>query len=243
MSKTILITGSNGNIGFDLAKRFLSRNHKLILLYNSSASRIKTISSNENLKAVNVNLADYDKAESILKPIINEYSPDCLIHTASLRSDDFNSLSDSNPEQWEKVLMTNSMCTFNILKIMLPVLRKKKPGRIVLFGSNVSRTGLKNGSSYAASKAVISSISKSVAQEEKDILINVVSPGPVEIDDSHFSQEYRDFRKEYYKDQLKNIPLQRLAKPEDLFGLCSYLISDKNTYITGEEFFLTGGKH
>lgn len=243
MSKTILITGSNGNIGFDLAKRFLQKGHNLILIYNQSASRIDSLKSNESVKLVKTDLTDLVQTAEILKPVLSERTPDCLIHTASLRSDDFNSLADSSVERWEKVLITNSLCTFNILKIMLPILRENKPGRVVLFGSNVSRSGLKNGSSYAASKAVISSIAKSVAQEEKDILINVVSPGPAEIDDSHFSQEYREFRKEYYKKQLENIPMKRLARPEDLFGLCSYLVSEQNTYITGEEFFLTGGKH
>ncbi len=243
MGKTILITGSNGNIGFDLARRFLHHDHKLVLLYNKSSFRIDTLKNNSSVIIVKADLTNLAQAEDVLVPVLKEHRPDCLIHTASLRSDDFKSLADSSVERWENVLMTNSLCTFNILKIMLPVLRENKPGRVVLFGSNVSRSGLKNGSSYAASKAVISSIAKSVAQEEKNILINVVSPGPVEIDDSHFSQEYREFRKEYYKKQLENIPVQRLARPEDLFGLCSYLISDQNSYITGEEFFLTGGKH
>jgi len=122
--------------------------------------------------------------------------------------------------------------------------RKNKSGRIVLFGSNVSRIGLKNGSAYAASKAAIANICRSVSIEEAEnkILINTISPGPVKIVDAHFSEEYQEFRQKYYQEQLQQIPMKRLVNFNDIYGVCKFLISEENSYMTGEEIFLTGGK-
>lgn len=62
------------------------------------------------------------------------------------------------------------------------------------------------------------------------------------IDESHFSESYRKFRQEYYQEKIKEIPLRRCATYKDIFGICNFLLSQENTYITGEEFFITGGK-
>jgi NAD(P)-dependent dehydrogenase (short-subunit alcohol dehydrogenase family) len=116
--------------------------------------------------------------------------------------------------------------------------------RVVLFGSNVSRIGLPKGTAYSASKAAISNLCRSLSIElgPQNILINTISPGPIEIDNSHFSPEYRKFREQYYEEMLQQTPLKRLAKPEDIVALASFLISGENSFITGEEFFITGGK-
>ena len=127
---------------------------------------------------------------------------------------------------------------------VLGIIGKNGAGKIVLFGSNVTRIGLPFGSAYSASKAALANIARTLAAEEaqNNIIVNIISPGPVKIDDSHFSESYRKFREEYYRKNLREIPLQRCASFEDLFGLCNFLLSAENSYITGEEFFVTGGK-
>jgi len=87
------------------------------------------------------------------------------------------------------------------LKCVLPYFKKNQNGKIVLFASNVTRIGLPNGSAYSASKAGIANIGRTLAAEEagNNIIINTVSPGPIKIDDSHFSESYRIFREQYYK--------------------------------------------
>ncbi len=132
------------------------------------------------------------------------------------------------------------MGTYYILKKTIPYLRESQ-GKIILFSSNVTRIGLPNGSAYSASKAAISNLVRTLAQEEPNILINAISPGPVKIDNSQFPEEYVKFRQKYYSEKLNSIPLKRLASFEDVFGLVNFLISEENKYITGEEFFLTGG--
>ena len=167
-----------------------------------------------------------------------------MIHTATARNHDIKALADTDHALWTSIIQMNIIGTFNILKCLIPYFRKHKNGKIVLFGSNVSRIGLPKDSAYAASKAAIANIGRTLATEEAEnnIIINIVSPGPIKIDDSQFSESYRKFREEYYNEKLRDIPLKRCASFEDIFGVCRFLLSDENSYITGEEFFITGGK-
>ena len=242
----LVITGANGNLGSYLTKKYIETANNLILLYNKKSDRIKEfiIADRDNIKTYSVDLKDFNALSKIFHSL--NITPDHLIHTASQRSTDFSKLADSAPTKWKKIIDNNILPTYNILKILIPRFRKtNKKNRIVLLGSNVSKIGLKQGSAYSASKAAIANISRSVVQEEakNNIIINTVSPGPIEIDDSHFSPDYRNFRKRYYKKQLEHIPMKCFAQLEDVFNLCDFLISEKNNYVNGEEIFMTGGRH
>ena len=247
-NETLVITGANGNLGSYFAEKFAEQNKNLILFIHNRKDRIFSLVERfpQQTRIAKTDLNDFRQTQAILNEIITEtnWQPVSLIHTASLRSSDFQSLRNSEGDFWEKVIRTNIMGTYNILKAILPFFQRNKYGKIVLFGSNVSRIGLANGSAYAASKAAIANLCRSVAMEEahNNILINTISPGPVKIDDSEFSEKYRRFREKYYQNELRQIPLKRLATFDDIFGLCEFLISRKNSYITGEEFFITGGK-
>ena len=167
-----------------------------------------------------------------------------MIHTVSVRSSDFQSLVDSDPALWKEIINVNIMGTYNVLKVVIPYFKKEHYGKIILFGSNVSRIGLPRGTAYSASKAAMANIGRSLAHEEADsnIIINTISPGPIKIDESHFTESYREFRQRYYKEKIREIPLKRCASFKDLIGITRFLISQENSYITGEEFFITGGK-
>ncbi len=246
--KRIIITGANGNIGAALAEKFASSGNSLLLIFNNSCDRISQIEEKypKRIFCLQANLTNYKELEKKLNTfnVNNSWLPDSLIHTATLRSIDSKPLIESDYNLWGKIIGENISSTFNILKTCLPFFRKNKSGRIVLFGSNVSRIGLKNGSAYAASKAAIANICRSVSIEEAEnkILINTISPGPVKIVDAHFSEEYQEFRQKYYQEQLQQIPMKRLVNFNDIYGVCKFLISEENSYMTGEEIFLTGGK-
>ncbi|MDY6916055.1 MAG: SDR family oxidoreductase [Candidatus Cloacimonadota bacterium] len=247
-NRTLIITGANGNVGSYLASKFIERERNLILIVHKNRERIEKLLT-ENPGKVKVLTADISKLDSV-KDKFNEvvkqtgWRPTELIHTSTARSHDFHPLVKTDEKLWQRILLINVMGTYNILKTILPYFKKSKYGKIVLFGSNVSRIGLPRGTAYSASKAAISNLCRSVAVEEaaNKIIINTISPGPIKIDDSHFSESYRKFREEYYQEKLKEIPLKRCASFEDIFGLCRFLISKDNSYITGEEFFVTGGK-
>lgn len=244
----IIITGANGNVGSFFAKKYCDLGENLFLIIHKSDQRIKQLVSEnkDKIKVLQVDLSDYANLKLKLAKVITEtnWKPDRLIHTATARSHAIKSLADSDAEQWKNIINANLVGTFNILKTTLKYFKDNKDGKIVLFGSNVSRIGLPKGSAYAASKAGIANIGRTLATEEaaNNIIVNTVSPGPIKIDDSQFSESYRKFREEYYKEKLREIPLKRCASFQDIFGLCKFLLSKDNSYITGEEFFITGGK-
>jgi 3-oxoacyl-[acyl-carrier protein] reductase len=246
--KAIIITGANGNVGSYFARKFLESNENLILLIHKSEQRLQGLQQKftDHLRIIKVDLTDLSSLQNKFSKVIEETGcqPDRLIHTATKRSHDFKPLVDTDPELWKQIVLMNIVGTFNILKCIIPYFKKNNYGKIVLFGSNVTRIGLPKGSAYSASKAGIANIGRTLAAEEAEnnIIINTVSPGPIKIDDSQFSESYRKFREEYYNKKIREIPLKRCASFEDILGLCRFLLSEENSYITGEEFFITGGK-
>ena len=247
-NNAIIITGANGNVGSYFAKKYCDKGENLVMIIHKNDHRIKDlVEKNPNkINVVQVDLSDYSDLQIKFAKVINEtgWKPDRLIHTATARSHAIKSLSDSDPELWKNIINTNLVGTFNILKTTLKYFKKNRNGKIVLFGSNVSRIGLPKGTAYAASKAGIANIGRTLATEEaaNNIIVNTISPGPIKIDDSQFSESYRKFRQEYYEEKLRETPLKRCASFQDIFGLCEFLLSKDNSYITGEEFFITGGK-
>ena len=247
--KAILISGANGNLGSYATRYYLKNSDKhLILIIHKKDYRIKDIikSYAKRVTLIKCDIAnDNDVKKNLLINLEqNNIIIEDFLHTASVRSSDFTKLVDTDYSNWEMVFKTNVTGTYNLLKAVLPIMRKNKYGKIVFLSSNVTRLGLPNGSAYSASKAAISNLVRtlSVEEAENNILINAVSPGPIKIDNSDFSKEYTKFRDRYYDEMLKAIPLKRLASIKDIFEICDFLLSKKNSYITGEEIFATGGK-
>lgn len=256
-NEAVIISGANGNIGSTLAKSILKDNNiNVVLIYHNNRYRLDPLLKNhcQHIELIHCDIKYLSSLQEKIQKSLNDrkWIPSSLVHTAAMRSIDHNSLLKSDPKIWKEVIDNNIIGTYNILKTYLTccndniqrIKNRESFFRIVLLGSCVSRSGLPYGSAYSASKAAISNISRSLSVElsENNILINTISPGPVNIDDSQFTPEYREFRKKYYDQTLRDIPLKRFAEPEDVISLILYLISNQNKYITGEEFFITGGK-
>ncbi|MDP8221621.1 MAG: SDR family oxidoreductase [Candidatus Stygibacter frigidus] len=247
-NQAIVITGANGNLASYFNHQALDKGYNLILFYHDNFDRIQLIIDQyaSRIRVIKTDFARSRDLKSALDQVIEEtgWQISALFHCSTARANDFQSLSDSDSDIWENIVDVNLKGTFRILQAVIPHFRKQNYGKIVLLGSNVTRIGLPRGSAYSASKAAIANISRSLAAEEGkyNIFINTISPGPIKIDDSHFSESYRKFREEYYLEKVKEIPLKRSASFEDVCGLAWFLISENNRYITGEEFFVTGGK-
>lgn len=248
MNKAIIVSGANGNLASYFNRQALKKGYSLILFYHNNADRILALQKEfpQQIEIIKTDLANEIDYQPLISEAVkkNNWQPVALFHAATARSSDFMALADSSPQIWESIIDVNIKGTFRLLQAVLPYFRKYQYGKIVLLGSNVTRIGLPRGSAYSASKAAISNICRSIAVEEagSNIFINTISPGPIKIDDSHFSESYRKFREEYYQEKVREIPLKRCATFEDVCGLAWFLISDNNRYITGEEFYVTGGK-
>lgn len=245
---TIVITGANGNVASWFARQLVEQGHRVVLAVNRTRDRVADLVT-QYPKQVQIFEADISNFEQFNTKLtecleVDNWQPTALMHTATIRSHDFKRLADTDADLWRRIMEVNVLGTYNVLKALIPRFRKQHYGKIVLFASNVTRIGLPKGSAYSASKAAIANLARSLAGEEaaNGILVNTISPGPIMIDESNFSESYRKFRQEYYQEKIKEIPLRRCATYKDIFGICNFLLSQENTYITGEEFFITGGK-
>lgn len=242
-SRFIVITGGNGAVAVQLAEVFAQEGAKILLWGREQRDRIATLQREYPIDSIFSDLANAQSSQAAWASyrMTCPEPPDALIHTAAIRAYDHRNLRDSDPFVWSQVANVNLVATANVLRILLPELALAKPGRVVLFGSDVARSGLRQGSAYSAAKAGISALCRSVAQEEPNVLLNVVSPGPIETDYANPSPGYIDFRHRYFDAQREHVPLGRLAVPKDFTGIVRFLISPDNTFLTGEEIFVNGG--
>lgn len=246
--KAIIITGANGAIGSLLTEEYLKKDFFVFALIHKEKNRITSLLEKYSKRLVikECDLTNNDEVKQILNDLLKQYGflPAKLIHTSALRSSDFVSLTETEPLKWRSVVEMNIFSCYNLLHNLLPVYQKMQAGRIVIIGSNISRTGLKNGSAYAVSKGALANLARTVALEygKDNIIINILSPGAVQADQSHFSDEYQAFRKNYFEKELQDTPLRKLVEPIDIFSSCEFLLSDQNRLISGEEIFITGGK-
>lgn len=247
-NKAIIITGANGAIGSFLTEEYLKKDYFVFALIHTNKSRIIPLMNKfpEKLVCKECDLTNYSQVNQVLTDFSAEYGfiPAKLIHTSALRSSDFVSLTETDPHKWYSIVEMNIFSCYNLLRVLLPFYQKLKAGKIVFIGSNISRTGLKFGSAYAVSKGALANLVRTVSLEygKDNILINVLSPGAVKVDQSHFSPEYQKFRENYFQKELNETPLEKLVEALDILAACEFLLSAENRLITGEEIFITGGK-
>jgi len=234
-----MITGANSQIGSFLARQYESEGRELILLYHKNDHRITGLKS---LKLA-VDLRDLETLKQLICGLKSDI--DCLIHCSAIRSEDAQALADTDPLQFKRVFDDNFYPAYNVLRAVLPQMIARHFGRVVLFSSEVSRSGLANGSAYAASKAAIANLAKSAALEcsSANVLINSIAPAPVDTAlEEDFSGSYLRFRKAYFAKHIAGSASKQLVSIAEIKQVADFMISEDLRSLCGEEIFLTGGK-
>lgn len=238
MSK-IVITAANSQIGSFLAKEYLKEGKELVLFYHNNTQRIKGLKA----ETYRVDLCDLGAVKAAFDMIEGEI--DAVIHCAAIRSEDAMPLSDTDADVFARVFNENFYPAYNVLRAILPKMKKRGFGRVVLFGSEVSKDGLINGSAYAASKAAIVNLAKSASRENAkyNVLINSISPGPVFTNlEEDYEGEYLKFRKKYFNDHRLKCASGELITVQEIKLVADLMINKELRNMCGEEIFLTGGK-
>ncbi len=237
--KKILITGANSQIGSFLARQYESEGRSLVLFYHHNDKRIATLGSPKYA----VDLRDYAALEALISKQSEEIGT--LIHCAAVRDEQAKAVADTDPEIFKRVFDDNFLPAYNILRLVLPKMRSLSFGRVVLFSSDITRSGLANGSAYSASKAAIANLAKSAALENArhNVLVNCIAPGPVDTAlEEDFSGSYLEFRKAYFAKHLADSAAEKLVSRLEIKQVADFLISADVRTICGEEIFLSGGK-
>lgn len=246
-NKLYIVTGANGQIASYLAEHIAQDSQvQLNLFYHIRKDRLVQFDNMQHVRLVPCDLQDYTAVKQVVSELkIDDEVELHLIHAASVRSFDAAALMDSDPDIWFSIFDANLKGTYNLLREVLPLMHKNRFGRIVIFGSNVTKIGLAKGTAYAAAKAAMVNIVKSLALEHAadNILINAISPAPVDTKlQEDFSGEYLQFRQKYFEEYKRKSATHSLVSKQELLLLCNILLSSELTNLTGQEIFIEGAQ-
>ena len=237
-NKKILITGATGGIGTYLVKKFLSLDGNVIATGTNEKKLENLKNEFPNINTIQFDLSNHSEIESFVDNAFSKLNGiDVLVNNAGITNDNL-SLRMKN-EEWQKVIDINLSSTFYLCKSVIKKMLKNKSGKIVNITSIVGHTGNIGQSNYAASKAGMIAMSKSLALEyaKKNIFINCVSPGFIKTNmTDKISEEYKNIL-------ISNIPMSRLGSGEDVSNTVAFLCSDMASYITGETIHVNGGMY
>jgi len=237
-NKKILITGASGTIGDALVKKFVSLGGN-VLGCGTKAEKLDIIKKKyPNIKVKKFDISEHSRIEEFVEDVTLELgSLDILINNAGINEDNLSLR--MKYDEWKKVIDVNLTSTFLLSKYSIKKMLKNKFGRVVNITSVVGHTGNLGQSNYAASKAGIIGMSKSLAIEyaKKNITINCVSPGFII---SNMTMNVAEKVKMYL---TSRIPMGKLGTGEDVSNCVAFLSSEQASYITGETMHVNGGMY
>ena len=235
----IILTGATGVIGNSILDRLILAGAN-VLATGTNEQKLKIIQEKyKDLNVVKFNISDHGKIEQFVEDCGKIFSNkiDVLINNAGITQDNLSLRMKEN--EWKEVIDINLTSTFLITKSILKKMLKLKNGKIINVTSVVGHTGNIGQANYAASKAGIIAMSKSLALEygKKNITVNCVSPGFIVSDmTAKISEEHTDLMK-------SRISLNKFGNPEDVANSIVFLSSNLSDYITGETIHVNGGMY
>lgn len=239
--KIALVTGAAKGIGRSIALALAADGATVIVNYNGSRERAEKVveeihSLGSDGRAYQCNVADAEAVQTMVKTIIEEYgSLDILVNNAGITRD--NLIMRMSEEDFDAVINANLKGCFHTIKAVSRQMLKQRSGRIINIASVVGILGNAGQANYAASKAGIIGLTKTMARElaSRGITVNAIAPGFVDTDMTQvLSEKVREAAE-------AQIPLGRFGKPEDIADMAAYLASEKASYITGQVISVDGG--
>ena len=237
-NKNILITGASGGIGNELVKKFVSLGGN-VLGSGTKSEKLDIIKKKHpNIKVKKFDISEHTRIEEFIDNVALELGGlDILINNAGINEDNL-SLRMQDKE-WKKVIDINLTSTFLLAKYSIKKMLKNKFGRVVNITSVVGHTGNAGQSNYAASKAGVIGMSKSLAIEyaKKNTTVNCVSPGFIVSDmTTNIADKVKIFL-------TAKIPMGKLGTGEDVSNCAAFLSSEQASYVTGETLHVNGGMY
>lgn len=239
--KVALVTGAGRGIGREIALTLAGYGADVIVNYNGSADKAAAVAAEieamgRRAAAVQCSVADDESCGKMIGGMLAMFGHiDILVNNAGITKD--NLVMKISEEDFDAVVDTNLKGTFHTIKHMYRAFLKQRSGRIINISSVSGVLGNAGQANYAASKAGIIGLTKSVARElaGRNITVNAVAPGYVDTD---MTQAMGDAAKEAI---LSQIPLKRVGQAKDVAETVAFLASDKASYITGQVISVDGG--
>jgi 3-oxoacyl-[acyl-carrier protein] reductase len=239
--KIALVTGGGRGIGRAIATDFLNEGAIVVILDKvfpaDFPEYVKNIESSDGkVFGRELDITNIDETKKVCEEIAKEFGRiDILVNNAGITRDKL--LMRMTEDDWDVVIKVNLKGAFNTIKAITPIMAKQRSGKIVNISSVVGVMGNAGQANYAASKAGLIGLSKSVAKEYagRNITVNCIAPGFVETDmTAVLTEEQRNAF-------LNVIPLRRATNPLEVAGIVTFFASSKADYITGQVLCVDGG--
>lgn len=227
--KTVLVTGGNRGIGYEIAKEFKAAGHNVCVTYRSGDAP-------EEFFAVKADVRDSSSITEAFKTIEEQFGPvEVLIANAGITRDTL--LMRMKEEDFTDVIDTNLTGSFRVVQRAIKGMLKLKRGRIILVSSVVGLYGSPGQVNYSSSKAALVGMARSITRElgGRNITANVVAPGFI---NTAMTEVLPEDTKQNY---LDTIPAKRFAEPEEVARVIRWLASDEANYISGAVIPVDGG--
>ncbi len=237
--KTVIVTGGSRGIGAAIVKELAKEKYNVVLNYNNSEEEAKQIKKELEEKNIKIEIfkADVSKREEVQELVrftLEKYNNiDVLINNAGI--DQIKPFMDITEEDWNNIMQVNLNSVFYCSQEVLENMIHNKSGCIINISSIWGRIGASCEVHYSASKAAIDGLTKALAKEMglSNIRVNSIAPGIIE------TEMNKDLSKEDLQEIINQIPLGRIAKPEEIAKSIKWLIDDE--YVTGQVISVDGG--
>lgn len=239
MTDSVLVTGSSRGIGKAIALRLSKSGYRVVLHCRSRVADAQAVerdilAAGGSARVLQFDVADREHSKAVLEQDMadNEAYYGVVCNAGIIRDAAFPGMSGAD---WDNVIHTNLDSFYNVLQpVTMPMVRRRKPGRIVTLASVSGLVGNRGQTNYSAAKAGIIAASKSLALElaKRKITVNCVAPGLIETDMTAAS---------VHEEALKMIPLRRVGRAEEVAGMVNFLLSDEASYITRQVIAVNGG--
>lgn len=239
--KTALVTGAARGIGKAIALKFASEGANvaftdLVIDENGKATEDEIAALGVKAKGYASNAADFAQTEQVVNQVKEDFgSIDILVNNAGITKDGL--MMRMTEAQWDAVINVNLKSAFNFIHACIPIMMRQRSGSIINMSSVVGVHGNAGQCNYAASKAGLIALAKSIGQEigSRGIRANAIAPGFI---DTAMTQALpEDIRKAW----IQNIPLRRAGTVEDIANVATFLASDLSSYVTGQVIQVDGG--
>ena len=239
--KTALITGAARGIGKALALRFAAEGANiaftdLVIDENGKKAEEEIAAFGVKVKGYASNAANFAETETVVNQVKEDFgSIDILVNNAGITKDGL--MLRMTEAQWDAVIAVNLKSAFNFIHAVLPIMMRQRGGSIINMASVVGVHGNAGQANYAASKAGLIALAKSIAQEvgSRGIRANAIAPGFIE---TAMTAALPDNVREEW---VKKIPLRRGGQVDDIANVAVFLASDMSGYVTGQVIQVDGG--
>ena len=239
--KVVIVAGSNGLLGNECVKGFIAQSSTVIGIDFNDSQNI----SNNNYHHIICDLTDYNETENVISSIYDQYNQiDVMVNTAYPRTDDWGkAYFDEDIEYFNNNVTMQLGSTFNLTKLCIDLMKVKKRGSIINFGSTYGilannpniykRSNIKYGVTYNSIKGGVANLTRGFASYygQYNLRINSICPGGI------FSNQDNKF----VEDFSNLTPLNRMGQPKEIAEVVVFLSSDSASYITGQNLLIDGG--